>query len=60
MFFEMVELRLLQAVTAEEEELLKKPMPMKGMTAVGRRVVEASWLDLSLLCDVFLHHNILC
>ena len=35
MFFEM-ELKPLQAVTAEEEELLKKPMPMKGMmTAVG-------------------------
>ena len=48
MFFGM-ELRPLQAVTAEEEELLlKKPIPMKGMMiALGRRVVEASWLDLS-------------
>ena len=50
MFFEIMEPRPLQAATTEEEELLlKKPIPMKGimMIALGRRVVEASWLYLS-------------
>ena len=52
MFFGM-EQKPPAAATAEEEELRKKPMPMKGKTAVGR--VEASWFrPLSLLCDVTL------